>query len=60
VTFFNGDATAIPVTSTINLALSDITIANGGIVAVGGPGQFAGEIWRGGGRSARRSHRDDR
>jgi hypothetical protein len=44
VTIFNGDATAVPGTSTINWALSDFTIANGGIVALGGPGQFAGEI----------------
>lgn len=44
VTVFNGDATAVPETSTINWVLPDFSIANGGIVALGAPGPYLGDI----------------
>ena len=44
VTIFNGDATVIPGTSTINWVLPNFTIANGGAVALGGPGVSVGTI----------------
>jgi hypothetical protein len=41
VTVFNGDAAAIPGTSTLNWVLPAFTIANGGTVALGAPGSMA-------------------
>lgn len=44
VTVFNADAPAIPGTSTINWVQPNFTIANGGIVALGAPGPYVGQI----------------
>jgi hypothetical protein len=44
VTIFNGDASAVPGTSTINWVLPGFAIANGGIVALGAPGPYVGQI----------------
>ena len=44
VTVFPGDAPFIPNTSTVNWALTGFTVANGGTVALGGPGQYQGFV----------------
>lgn len=44
LSLFPGDAASIPDTSSINWALPDFTIANGGVVALGQSGQALGTI----------------